>query len=117
MREYLPILIMILVGIGLAGVFTAISILFGPKLSTETKQTPFESGFLTQGTEGQRYDVKFFMTALVFRVFDVEVVFLYPWAVQIRELHWPGLIAALFFIGVLVLGLVYDWKKGALEWE
>ena len=65
MREYLPILIMILVGIGLAGVFTAISILFGPKLSTETKQTPFESGFLTQGTEGQRYDVKFFMTALV----------------------------------------------------
>lgn len=117
MREYLPILIMLLVGVGLAGVFTAISVLFGPKVRGDVKQTPFESGFLTQGTEGQRYDVKFYMTALVFLVFDVEVVFLYPWAVQIRELHWPGLIAALIFIGVLVLGLVYDWKKGALEWE
>ena len=117
MREYLPILIMMLIGIGLAGVFTAISVFFGPRLRGEVKDTPFESGFLRSGTEGQRYEVKFYMTALVFLVFDVEVVFLYPWAVQIRELGWPGLISALIFISILVLGLVYDWKKGALEWE
>ena len=117
MREYLPILIMILVGIGLAGVFTAISILFGPKLSTETKQTPFESGFLTQGTEGQRYDVKFFMTALVFLVFDVEVVFLYPWAVAFNRLGLLAFIEALIFIAILLVALAYAWRKGALEWS
>jgi NADH-quinone oxidoreductase subunit A len=67
--------------------------------------------------EGHRYDVKFYMTALVFLIFDVEVVFLYPWAVQLRELGWFGFTASSVFLSILVLGLAYDWKKGALEWE
>ena len=114
---YLPILLMILLGIILAGVFTLIGLYLGPRLRNRVKDAPFESGFILEGTEGQRYDVKFYMTALVFLVFDVEIVFLYPWTVQIRELGWFGFSAAMIFILVLVLGLLYDWKKGALEWE
>jgi len=116
-EAYLPLLIMILLGCILAGVFTIISVLLGPRIRGEVKDTPFESGFLTQGTEGERYDVKFYMTALVFLVFDVEIVFLYPWTVRLRELGWFGFGASLIFISVLALGLVYDWKKGALEWD
>ena len=114
---YLPILLMILLGIILAGVFTLIGLYLGPRLRTQVKDAPFESGFIREGTEGNRYDVKFYMTALVFLVFDVEIVFLYPWTVQVRELGWYGFIVNMIFISVLVLGLAYDWKKGALEWE
>ena len=114
---YLPILIMIVLGIILAGLFSIIGIFLGSKLRGEAKEIPFESGFLRDGMEGQRYDVKFYMTALVFLIFDVEVVFLYPWAVQIRELGWFGFTASSVFLGILILGLAYDWKKGALEWE
>ena len=114
---YLPILIMIVLGIILAGVFCCIGLFLGPKLRGKVKEIPFESGFLRDGMEGLRYDVKFYMTALVFLIFDVEVVFLYPWAVQIRELGWFGFTASSVFLGILILGLAYDWKKGALEWE
>ena len=114
---YLPILIMIILGIILAGVFSCIGLFLGPKLKGEAKVIPFESGFLRDGMEGHRYDVKFYMTALVFLIFDVEVIFLYPWAVQIRELGWFGFNASLLFLGILIIGLAYDWKKGALEWE
>ncbi len=116
-NDYLPILILILLGLGLAGAFSAIGMLLGPKVKNKAKDTPFESGFLREGMQGHRYDVKFYMTALVFLVFDVEIVFLYPWTVQLRELGWFGFIAAMVFLVVLTLGLVYDWKKGALEWE
>ena len=115
--DYLPILFMIVLGAILAATFSFIGFFLGPKLKGEVKSTPFESGFLRDGTQGNRYEVKFYMTALVFLIFDVEVVFLYPWSVQIRELGWFGFIASLVFLTILVIGLVYDWKKGALEWE
>ena len=114
---YLPILLMILLGMLLAGAFTFIGLYLGPRLRSRVKDSPFESGFVREGTGGQRYDVKFYMTALVFLVFDVEIVFLYPWTVQVRELGWFGFTAAMIFIAVLVIGLAYDWRKGALEWE
>ena len=76
---YLPILLMILLGMLLAGTFTVVGLYLGPRLRSKVKDTPFESGFVRDGTEGSRYDVKFYMTALVFLVFDVEIVFLYPW--------------------------------------
>ena len=91
--------------------------LLAPKSRAGERQLTYESGMEPIGGAWIQFNIRYYMFALVFVMFDVETVFLYPWAVQIRELHWPGLIAALFFIGVLVLGLVYDWKKGALEWE
>lgn len=116
-EQYLPILIMILLGILFAASFTLLSLMLGPKLVSKVKQSPFESGHVRSGLGNQRHEVKFYMTALVFLIFDVEVVFLYPWAVVLKELSWYGLIVGLFFIFMLTLGLVYEWSKGALKWE
>ncbi len=115
--EYLPILILIGLGLVFATVFTVAGIFVGPKRHGHDKEMPFESGLPSQGLVGQRYDVKFYMTALIFLIFDVEIVFLYPWAVKFRELGWFGFVECLVFIIFLLIGLAYAWKKGALEWE
>ena len=78
---------------------------------------PFESGSETEGARHVRLSVKFYLTAILFVVFDIEAVFLYPWAAQFRELGWFGLVEMLLFLGVLGATLLYAWKKGALEWE
>lgn len=106
-----------MLGVAFAGIFTVAGIFIGPKVSSKEKNTPFESGFDSDGIVGKRYDVQFYMTALVFLIFDVEVVFLYPWAVKLRELGWFGFFEVLIFVGLLTLSLAYVWKKGALEWE
>ena len=116
-ESYLPVLIMLLIGLGMAGMFTVLGILLGPKRPTESKSQPFESGFDSKGLGNQRYDVKFYMTALAFLIFDVEIVFLYPWVVNFRKLGWFGFGAASLFLFILTIGLIYEWKKGALEWE
>ncbi len=116
-NDYLPILLLMGLGLFMAGFFTVVGILLGPKRHNAVKDQPFECGFPSQGTEGQRYNVKFYMTALAFLIFDVEVVFLYPWAVKFRELGWHGFITGGIFIAFLTLGLIYEWKKGGLEWE
>lgn len=115
--EYLPILILIGIGLFFAGFFTLVAVLLGPKRSGKLKEMPFESGFASQGLVGQRYDVKFYMTALIFLIFDVEIVFLYPWAVKFREMGWFGFAEGAVFMALLFIGLIYVWKKGALEWE
>ena len=115
--EYLPILILMGTGVLFAGIFTFVAVVLGPKRRSTLKDMPFESGFASTGLVGQRYDVKFYMTALVFLIFDVEIVFLYPWAVKFREMGWFGFIEGLIFVGLLSIGLIYVWKKGALEWE
>ncbi len=115
--EYFPILILIVLGLAFATIFTLAGILLGPKRRGKLKEMPFESGWASQGLVGQRYDVKFYMTALIFLIFDVEIVFLYPWAVKFREMGWFGFAECFVFIALLLIGLVYVWKKGALEWE
>ena len=115
--EYLPILILIGLGLVFATVFTLAGVLIGPKRRGQNKEMPFESGLPSTGLVGQRYDVKFYMTALIFLIFDVEIVFLYPWAVKFREMGWFGFAEVLIFIMLLLVGLAYAWKKGALEWE
>lgn len=116
-QSYVPILFLIGMGILLPTVFTLAGILLGPKVKNEVKSSPFEAGFVSKGLEGKRYEVKFYMTALIFLIFDVEIVFLYPWAVNLRELGWFGFIECLIFVSILIIGLIYAWKKGALEWE
>jgi len=116
-EQYLPVLLLIVVALGLGVMFTLLSILIGPKKATPTKKMPFESGMPTQGSEFKRYSVHFYMVALTFLIFDVEIIFFYPWAVKFRELGFYGFWVMSIFFAVLVLGLVYDWRKGALEWE
>ncbi|MCH8882466.1 MAG: NADH-quinone oxidoreductase subunit A [SAR324 cluster bacterium] len=116
-EQYAPVLIVIGLALGVTGLFTLMGMFLGPKLDTETKRMPFESGMPSEGSGFKRYSVRFYLVAMIFLIFDVEVVFLYPWAVQFRELGWFGFSELLVFFVVLALGLAYAWKKGALEWE
>ena len=116
-QQYLPVLFLIVVALGLGSMFTLLGILVGPKRESAVKSMPFESGMPTKGSEFRRYSVRFYMVALAFLIFDVEIVFFYPWAVKFRELGFYGFWVMLIFFMTLLLGFVYEWKKGALEWE
>jgi NADH-quinone oxidoreductase subunit A len=115
--KYIPVLLLIAAALGMGLLFTLLGILLGPKRETSLKLMPFESGMPTAGSEFRRYSVRFYLVAMIFLIFDVEVVFLYPWAVKFRELGWFGFWEFAVFLLILVLGLAYAWKKGALEWE
>jgi NADH-quinone oxidoreductase subunit A len=115
--QYLPVVYLIILALILGAFFTLIGILMGPKRVTAVKDMPFESGMPSVGSQFRRYSVRFYMVALTFLIFDVEIVFFYPWAVKFRELGFYGFWVMMVFFLILVLGLAYDWKKGALEWE
>ena len=89
----------------------------GPRSMTPVKAEPFESGNPPTGDAHMRFSVRFYLVAMLFLIFDLEVVFLYPWAILFRELGLFGLIEMGIFLGILVIGFVYVWKKGALEWD
>ena len=116
-ENYIPILIVFVVASGFAFGSLILTHLLGPRVPNSVKLMPYESGVDQVGDTRIRFSIRFFLIALLFIIFDIEIVFLYPWTVQVRELGWFGFTAAMLFIGVLVLGFVYDWKKGALEWE
>ena len=94
-----------------------LSSVIGPKNPTPEKMMPFECGSDSTGTKNVRLSVKFYMTAILFVVLDVEVVLLYPWVISFRESGWGGLLLMAPFITLLAVGLVYEWKKGAMEWD
>lgn len=118
LAPYLPLLVVLLVAGGLGAVVSFMSALLGPRRPSAVKSTVFEAGSEpSPGTARQRFAVKFYVVALLFIVFDVETVFLYPWAVNFKALGWFGYIEMLLFALTLVIGLAYVWKKGALDWE
>ena len=114
---YLPVFLMLAVAALVAlGMFTATSLL-GPKNPSAAKDIPYESGSATEGGRHVRLSVKFYLTAILFIVFDIEVVFLYPWAILFRKLGLFGFVEMTIFMAILTLGLAYVWRKGALEWD
>lgn len=115
--QYFPVLIMFLVAGAIVTLMVNASRLLGPRNKTAAKLDPFECGNESSGSAWGRFSVRFYLTAILFIVFDVEVVFMYPWALVFRELGWFGLSTMAIFVSVLALGLVYEWRKGALEWE
>jgi NADH-quinone oxidoreductase subunit A len=114
---YLPVFIMLAVAALLAALFFTGASLLGKKKPTPEKMLPFECGSESSGGRHLKLSVKFYLTAILFVVFDVEAVFIYPWAVQFRSLGWLGLFEMFSFLAMLVVALAYVWKKGALEWE
>ena len=117
LSTYLPALIMLIIATVFAvAIFTLTSVL-GTKKMTPEKAIPYESGSDSEGANHVRLSVKFYLTAILFVVFDIEAVFLYPWAAVFRQLGWFGLLEMFAFITVLGITLVYAWKKVALEWE
>ena len=101
----------------LAGLFFTLASILGKKNPTPEKLAPFECGSESSGARNVKLSVKFYLMAIFFVVFDIESVFIYPWAVQFRSLGWLGLAEMFSFLAVIVVALVYVWRKGALEWE
>jgi NADH-quinone oxidoreductase subunit A len=117
LRSYGPILILMALSLGQALAIVVLSQLVSPMRPTPVKRAPYESGIIPLGTAHERFSVKFYMVAILFIVFDLETVFLIPWAVAMRELGWSGFFAASIFLTVLTVGLVYEWKRGGLRWD
>jgi NADH-quinone oxidoreductase subunit A len=117
LEVYLPVLLMLAIAVTIPVVLFVLGTVMGPREKpTPEKMMPYESGSDSDGAAHVRLSVKFYLTAILFVVFDIEAVFLYPWAAQFRELGWLGLVEMVAFIAVLAVTLVYAWKKGALEW-
>jgi len=114
---YLPLIIMLVIGFGLGVVFMFFSEWLGARRDTKEKQSTYESGMIPYKTARERFSVKFYLVAMSFIVFDIEVVFLYPWAVQFREFGLPALVAMFIFLVILFAGYYYEIKKGGLEWQ
>ena len=118
LAPYGPLLVVLLVAGGLGALVSVMSAILGPRRPSAVKSTIFEAGSEpSPGTARQRFAVKFYVVALLFIVFDIETVFLYPWAVNFKALGWFGYVEMLVFAITLVIGLAYVWKKGALDWE
>src|ERR1700744_726801 len=115
-QNYVPIFIFALVAFLFAAGTLAIFTLLRPKNPSNTKLMPYECGITPFDNARGRYTVRFYLVAILFVVFDVETVFLFPWAVQFRALAWFGVIEMMVFLGILIVGYVWVWKKGALEW-
>ena len=117
LEEFAPIGALVILSILVAYIIVNISWVFGPLRPTERKTSPYESGMKPIGPAIRRLPVKFYLIAVLFIIFDVEVVFFLPWAVQLRELGPYGLIVMGVFLFILTVGFIYEWKKGALEWD
>lgn len=115
--EYVPILTLILVGLGIGGIALLAPQLLAPKRPSRRKHLPYESGMIPIGPAQRRFPVKFYLTALLFILFDIEIVFFYPWALQVRALKTVALIEMGLFVLILLVGYIYAWRKGAFEWE
>jgi NADH-quinone oxidoreductase subunit A len=115
---YAPMLLLLAIAGVLAGTFWSVATFLGRhKKATPGKNAPFECGSESSGGRHLKLSVKFYLTAILFVVFDIEAVFVYPWAIHFRDLGWLGFAEMLSFLAVIVVALVYVWKKGALEWE
>jgi NADH-quinone oxidoreductase subunit A len=117
LTDYLPIAVLLIVSIVLAFLFIGVGHLFGPKRPTQRKLEPYESGMRPLGPAMRRMPVRFYLVAVLFILFDIEVVFFLPWAVTFRSLGVFGFVEMLVFVIILLIGYVWVWKKGALEWE
>lgn len=114
---YLPIILLILIALAFGLGSVVFSSLIGQKRYSEVKMAPYECGCEPIGSAHERFSIKFYTVAVAFLVFDIEVIFLYPWAVLYKKLGMYGAVSMGFFFSVLVIGLIYEWKKGGLEWE
>lgn len=117
MQGWLSILLLAALGLGFAAVSILASRWLGPRHRTPEKDAPYECGMPPVGDARERHSVKFYLVAMIFLLFDIEVAFLYPWAMAIRDLRWVGFVQVLVFFLVLAAGYVYVWKKGVIDWN
>ncbi len=114
---YLPILVFLAVGIGLSIVLLGLGLLMGPRKPDAEKDSPFECGFDAFEDARIKFDVRYYLVAILFIIFDLEIAFLFPWAIVLDKIGTFGLISMGIFLLILIIGFIYEWKQGALEWE
>lgn len=117
LAQYLPILVLLIVGLLVSLLPMILNRLLAPCRETEQKISPYECGFEPFENARMKFDVRFYLVAILFIVFDLEIAFLFPWAVVLDKIGWPGFYGMMMFLGILGVGFWYEWKKGALEWE
>ncbi|HET7656592.1 MAG TPA: NADH-quinone oxidoreductase subunit A [Luteimonas sp.] len=117
LAEYLPTLLFLIVATGIGVALIIVGNILGPKRPTAEKLSPYECGFPAFEDARMRFDVRYYLVAIIFIVFDLEIAFVFPWALVFRELGVFALVEMSVFLALLVAGFVYVWKKGALEWE
>ena len=117
LAEYFPILLFILVALAVGVAPVVLGALLGPHRPDAAKLSPYECGFEAFEDARMKFDVRYYLVAILFILFDLEIAFLFPWAVVINEIGLFGFVSMMLFLGILVVGFIYEWKKGALEWE
>ncbi len=117
LQEYLPILIFLSISAGIGVVLLSLGFLIGRGQKDEEKLSPYECGFEAFDDSRMKFDVRYYLVAILFIIFDLEIAFLFPWAVSLDAVGKFGLIAMALFLAILVVGFIYEWKKGALEWD
>jgi len=117
LEHYLPILVFIIIGLGLGSVLFLLGYVLGPSRPNPEKNSPYECGFEAFEDARMKFDVRYYLIAILFIIFDLEIAFFFPWAVVLREVGMTGFWAMMIFLAVLTIGFVYEWRKGALEWE
>ncbi len=115
--QYLPVFLFVLVGIVVGVAPQVIGYILGPNRPDAAKNSPYECGFEAFGDARMKFDVRYYLVAILFILFDLEIAFLFPWAVSLKEIGALGFWSVMVFLAVLVVGFVYEWKKGALDWE
>jgi NADH-quinone oxidoreductase subunit A len=117
LTQYFPILLFVLVGLAVGVVPVALGWLLGPSRPDAEKLSPYECGFEAFEDARMKFDVRYYLVAILFILFDLEIAFLFPWAVVLKDLGLFGFVSMMVFLGILVVGFIYEWMKGALEWE
>ncbi|HKQ31408.1 MAG TPA: NADH-quinone oxidoreductase subunit A [Burkholderiales bacterium] len=117
LQNYIPVLIFMGVSIGLGVLILTLGRVLGPHRPDAEKNSPYECGFEPFEDARMKFDVRYYLVAILFIIFDLEIAFLFPWAVALGEIGMFGFLSMMLFLGILVVGFIYEWKKGALEWE
>ncbi|KTC94431.1 NADH dehydrogenase I chain A [Legionella erythra] len=117
LSQYLPILVFIIIALALGVAMITAASLFSKHQPNSAKNAPYECGFSAFESSHIPFDVRFYLVAILFIIFDLETAFFFPWALVLREIGWFGFSAMMIFLGLLVIGFIYEWKRGALEWE
>ena len=117
LKDYLPIILFLIIALGLSSVFVILNFILSPKNPDPEKLSAYECGFEPFQDSRMEFDVRFYLVAILFIIFDLEIAFLFPWAISLGNLGALGFWSMMIFLGILTIGFIYEWKKGALEWE
>ena len=117
LKDYLPIIIFLIIALGLSCAFVVVNLILSPKHPDPEKLSAYECGFEPFEDSRMEFDVRFYLVAILFIIFDLEIAFLFPWAVAFKDISFLGFWSMMAFLTVLTVGFAYEWKKGALEWQ